>query len=86
MPDDLYRVVLNGYQTGKGEYYIEVDLAKLFKITPEKARELLKSAPTIIKENLSLEKANQYKKAIDKTGASCDVENTKFNTSELSLE
>lgn len=66
MSDEVYSVILKGYQAGKGEYYVEEDFAKLFKITPEKA--------------------NQYKKAIDKTVASCEVENTKFNTSELSLE
>lgn len=86
MSDEVYSVVLKGYQTGKGEYYVEEDFAKLFKITPEKAKKLLNSAPKVIKENLSLEKANQYKKAIDQTGARCEVENTKFNTGELSLE
>ncbi|MFW2374288.1 MAG: ribosomal protein L7/L12 [Gammaproteobacteria bacterium] len=86
MSDDDYSVVLKGYQAGKGEYYVEEAFAKLFKITADKAKQLLNSAPTVIKENLPLEKANQYKKAIDQTGASCEVENTKFNTGGLSLE
>lgn len=86
MPEDLYRVILKGYSTGKGEYYIEVDFASLFKISREKAKDLLGSAPMVIKENLSLEKAKQYKLAIEKAGALCELENMKFDTSGLSLE
>lgn len=86
MSEELYRVILNGYSAGKGEYFIEVALAKLFKITPEKAKELLGSSPVTIKENLPLEKAEQYKKAIEKTDALCDLESMKYNLSGLSLE
>lgn len=86
MSEELYRVVLAGYKSGKGEYYIEQDLADLFKITREKARELLQAAPKMIKENLSLEEATKYKEAIEKTGAGCEVENMKFNLGGLSLE
>lgn len=86
MSDELYRVVLKGYQAGKGEYYVELDFAKQFKISPEKARELLSSAPTIIKNNITLEKANQYKKVMDKIGVTCEIESTKFNITDLSLE
>ncbi|MCW8956442.1 MAG: hypothetical protein OQL09_06135 [Gammaproteobacteria bacterium] len=86
MSEDLYRVILKGYSADKGEYYIEVDFAKLFKISPEKARELFGSLPATIKENLPLEKANQYKSAILKTGALCEVESMQFNVGGLSLE
>ena len=86
MSEELYRVILKGYSVGKGEYFIEVELAKLFKITPEKAKELLTSAPTTIKENLPLEKAEQYKKAIEKTDALCELESMKYDISGLSLE
>jgi len=86
MSEELYRVVLKGYSLGKGEYYIELDFAKLFKITREKAKEVLKSSPKTIKVNLSIEEAEKYKKAIEKTGALCELENMKFDTSGLSLE
>ncbi len=86
MSEELYRVVLKGYAPNKGEYYIELEFAKLFKITPQKAKELLTTSPTIIKENLSVEKANQYKSAIEKTGAVCEVESMKYDLSGLSLE
>ena len=86
MSEELYRVVLTGYGTGKGEYYVEDNVATLFKTTQEKARKLLKDAPTTIKENLSVDQANKYKAAIEKTGATCDVENMKYNISELSIK
>ena len=86
MSEELYRVVLKGYSTGKGEYYIEEEFANLFKITHEKAKELFSSLPTTIKDSISLEQANQYKGAIDKTGAVCDVESMKYNFNGLSLE
>ena len=35
--EERYRVILNGYGEGKGEYYIEEDFAKLFKMTREQA-------------------------------------------------
>jgi ribosomal protein L7/L12 len=47
---------------------------------------LLKSAPTTLKENLPAAQADLYKQAFAKTGASCDVENMKYNLSGLSLE
>jgi len=86
MSQERYRVILTGYATSKGEYYVEIDFAKLFKITQEKAKEIFKASPTTIKEDLSLEEANQYKSAIEKTGATCDVENMKYDLGALSLE
>ena len=84
--EERYRVILNGYGEAKGEYYIEEDFAKLFKMTREQANALLEKSPTPIKENLSIQQANQYKEAIDNTGARCEVESMQFNTSGLSLE
>ena len=86
MSEDLYRVIVKGYSSGKGEYFIELEFAKLFKITPEKARELLKSSPKTIKENLPQDQAAKYKLAIEKAGAVCELENMRFDTSGLSLE
>lgn len=86
MSEEQYRVILKGYGEGKGQYYIEADFAKLFKITPEKAKKIFKSCPAIIKENISLEEANNYQAAIEKTGAKCEVESTKYDFGGLSLE
>lgn len=86
MSEDLYRVIVNGCSADKGEYYAELEFAKLFKISPEKSKKILHATPKTIKENLTLEKANQYKSAIEKTGVLCELENMKFNISGLSLE
>ena len=93
MSDDLYKVVITGYyhidmtgyKTHKGEYYIEKDFAELFHITPQKARELIQSAPKAIKENISIEEANRYLKRIEATGVSCEVQDMNSKPSELSL-
>ena len=86
MPGDLYRVIVNGYSTDKGEYYAELEFARLFKITPEKSRKILHASPQTIKENLTLEKADQYRNAIEKAGVTCELENMKYDLGGLSLE
>jgi len=86
MSEEQCRVILKGYGTGKGQYYIEADFAELFKITQEKATKIFKACPAIIKENLSFEEANKYQAAIEKTGAKCEVESTKYDFGGLSLE
>jgi ribosomal protein L7/L12 len=86
MSEELFRVILKGYQPGKGEYYVEQDFARLCKLTPEKARDLLKTAPKKIKENLTREEADRFKAAIEKTGAACEVESMKFDFDGLSLQ
>ena len=86
MAEELYRVVLTGYGTGKGEHYIEADFAKLFKITHEQAKQVLKETPKTLKETLTLEMASKYKQAIDGTGAKCEIENMRYDTSKFTLE
>lgn len=86
MAEELYRIILKGYSTEKGEYYVEEDFSKLFKITIEKAKALLSSASVTIKENLSAEQANQYKVKVEQAGALCEIESMKFDTGGLSLE
>ena len=83
--DTNFRVILLGFSSGKGEYYIEKEFAELFKIGHEKAKEMFRSVPTTIRENITLEEAQKYERAIKKTGASCEVENMKFNISGLSM-
>ena len=86
MSEELYNIILKGYSADKGEHYIEEDFARLFNIEHEKVKKLFGVLPTAIKENLTLEQANQYKDAIDKTGAVCEVESMKYDFTGLSLE
>ena len=79
-------VCLKKAMSGKGEYYIERDLAQLFKISEEQSKKLLQEPPKPIKENLSLEKATKYEEAIKNTGAKCSVESMQFDIDGLSLE
>jgi ribosomal protein L7/L12 len=81
-----FQVVLKGYGSGKGEYYIEKDFAELFKLPQEKVKVLFKNLPKILKENLTKSEAEKYQKAISKTGADCDVVDNRFDFSGLSVE
>jgi len=86
MAEELYRIVLNGYSSEKGEIYIEEDFAKLFNISYEKSKALFQSLPKTVKENLSFEQASQYVSRIKEVGAECEMESMKFDTGGLSLE
>jgi ribosomal protein L7/L12 len=86
MAEEQYKVILKGYGEGKGEFYIEEDFAKLFKISREKAKELLSGEPLTIKQNISEAEARRYEAAIKQIGAKCEIENMKFDLSGLSLE
>lgn len=77
--------MLLGFSSEKGEYYIEREFAELFKISHEKSKDLFRSVPTTVRKNITLEEAQKYERAINKTGAICEVENMKFNISGLSL-
>ncbi|PCJ46798.1 MAG: hypothetical protein COA74_12925 [Gammaproteobacteria bacterium] len=86
MSQEAYRIILKGYKAGKGEYYIEESFATLFKITQKEARDYFKETPKTLKENLTLEQAEQYEADIKSAGADCEVEDMRFNLSGLSLE
>lgn len=86
MDEAKFQVVLKGYGSGKGEYYIEKAFAELFKTSQEKVKVLFKSLPKILKENITQAEAEKYKKAIDKTGAVCEVVDNRFDFSGLSIE
>ncbi len=84
--EEKFRVILKGYGSDKGEYYIEQEFAALFKIPQEKAKALFKAVPKTIKEDMTKDQAKKYKAAIEKTGAKCEIESTRFDLSGLSLE
>lgn len=70
----------------KGEYYIEVGFAKLFKISYEEAKELFKNVPTTIKDGLPIDQAKQYKEEIEKIGAKCEIDDMRYDFSGLSID
>ncbi len=94
MSEELYKIVLTGYyhvditgyKTHKGEYYIEKDFARLFNITPQKARELIQNSPTEVKKNITIEEANHFRDKIESVGVSCQIQDMDSKPSELSLE
>lgn len=86
MEQGQFRVILKGYKSGKGEYYIEEDFGNLFNITQKEARAYFAEVPKTLKENIQVEEAEQLKKAIHDIGADCEVEDMRFNLSGLSLE
>ena len=86
MAEDKFRIVLKGYNSDKGEYYVEEDFAKLFKITQKQAHKVLQDTPKTIKENLTKQQAEKYLGAIEKCGVKCEMENMKYNFNGLSLE
>ncbi len=86
MQQDEFRILIRGYKSGKGEYYIEEGFAKLFNISQEKAKTFFVDTPTTLKENMSFEEAEKYQKALANVGVDCEVENMKFNLGGLSLE
>ena len=79
MAEELFRVIVKGYSEDKKEYFTDADFAKLFNITTEKANTLINSSPTKIKENLSLEQAEQFKSKVEETGVICEVESMKYD-------
>ncbi len=81
-----FKVVLLGFNSDKGEYYVEKEFAELFKISHDKAKAMFRSVPTVIRKNISQTEAQKYEKAISITGALCEVENMSYNISTLSID
>ncbi len=75
MGQNNFRVVLKGtYAPGVDPAQTAAGLAKLFKITPEKASALLSGTSRVIRKGLSREIAEKFKQTILSVGAMCDVE------------
>jgi len=86
MDEAKFEVVLKGYGSDKGEYYIEKDFAEMFKLPIEKVKRLFKSTPRVLKENMTEAEAEKFQKAIQATGAKCEVVDNRYDISGLSLE
>lgn len=90
MSEGTYKVVLKGYgDSEKGKYYVEQELAELFKIDQKVAKKLLEitgSEPRSVKVNVDGKTAERYLKALEKTGATGEAIDTRYDFSHLSIE
>lgn len=87
MSNITYRIILEGYLPGKGEFYIEEDFAKVAQIPLEKARALFKSCPVKLTEGLSEADTEKYIAIMKKVGAKCAKEDMRnsFDLDHLSV-
>ena len=84
-----YHVELTGYETNKGEYYIEKDFAEFMHIPRQQARQLIqrsKKSPKVLVRNLPIDKAIHLRDKIEITGVCCEVlDMDSHHSDELSL-
>lgn len=71
---DLFKVVLNGeLRAGVNQTTATANFAQLFKISEEKATQMLARFPVTIKNNVDQATAEKFKASIEKTGFICEV-------------
>jgi len=72
---DSYKVVFEG-NIKQGENLLDVkrNLASLFKVDMTRIEKIFLKSPVVIKRNIPREKALKYKKAIEHSGALCQIE------------
>ncbi len=74
MQVERYRIVLTGMTIpGFKTQEVIVELSCLFKISVEKIRPLLVGEPSIIRRDLTLEKAERLRDKIERRGAACSL-------------
>lgn len=72
--ENQYKVVLNGQlAAGMDKAIASANFAQLFKISEEKAAQMLASFPVTVKSNVDEATAQKFKAAIEKAGFLCDV-------------
>jgi len=90
MSQDKYRVVFKGeIQEGASPEKVKPKLAKILKLSDEKAAKLFSGKPIVIKKNASEETCNKIQAAFKKAGAICKVKKEtppKEETSEFQIE
>lgn len=86
MSEQKFNIILTGYGSGKGKYFIESDLAEMFKIERRDARTLLEACPVTIKNELSESIAQRYIDGIEAVGATCEREDLRFDLGKYSIE
>lgn len=72
--ENLFKVQLNGQLAAGADFASATEkFAQLFKITAEKAQQMLTTFPVTIKNNVDEATAQKFKVAIEKAGFLCDV-------------
>ena len=71
--NNTYKVVLNGVQQNVSRDATSSKLAELFRVKPDQINALLENAGYVLKNNVTLAVACQYKDAIEEAGAICQV-------------
>lgn len=84
MQVERYRIVLTGMTIpGFKTQEVIVELSCLFKISVEKIRPLLLGEPSIIRRDLTLEKAERLRGKIERRGAACSLKKVVREESKL---
>ncbi len=74
MQVERYRIVLTGWvMTGRQTHEVITELSRLFKIPESRIRPLLVGEPSIIRRDLTLDKAERLRNKIEKRGAVCSL-------------
>lgn len=84
MQVERYRIVLTGMTLpGFNTQEVIVELSCLFKISVERIRPLLVGEPSIIRRDLTLEKAERLRNKIERRGAACSLKKIMREESKL---
>jgi hypothetical protein len=74
MQVERYRIVLTGWtMSGHQTQEVVAELSRLFKLPESRIRPLLVGEPSIIRRDLTLEKAEHLRNKIEKRGAVCSL-------------
>jgi TM2 domain-containing membrane protein YozV len=85
MSQDKYRVVFKGeIQDGASPDDVKPKLAKILKLSDEKAAKLFSGKPIVIKKNASQETCKKIQAALKKAGAKCKIKKEAPPKEELS--
>ncbi|MFW2371753.1 MAG: pilin [Gammaproteobacteria bacterium] len=77
MDQNTYKIIItNQLSADQDKVLVISKLAKLFKVSEDRAIKLISRPHTVIKENLDLNSAKKYQLAISKTGAHSEIINT----------
>lgn len=74
MQVERYRIILTGWVvSGRQTRDVVAELSRLFKIPEDQVRPLLAGEPSIIRRDLTLEKAERLRNKIEQRGAVCSI-------------
>ncbi len=84
MQVERYRIVLTGWtMSGHQTQKVITELSRLFKIPEDRVRPLLIGEPSIIRRDLTLEKAEHLRNKIEQRGAVCSLKRVVRNEVDL---